>query len=65
MKQIGATSGIDSIFENKNIMSEVDWKPRVGWFLPSRVKSFWIQVVDFKSIRGHFSTKWGRIGTPK
>ena len=26
MKQIGATSGIDLIFENKSIMSEVNWK---------------------------------------
>ena len=31
IKKIGATSGIDLIFENKNIMSEVDWKPKVGW----------------------------------
>jgi len=47
-------------------MSEVDWKPKVGCFLRSRVKSFCIglQVVDCKLILGHFGTKWGRIGTP-
>ena len=50
LKQIGATSGIDLIFENKSIMSEVDGKSKVVCFLPSRVKSFRIQVFDFKSI---------------
>src|SRR6218665_4123087 len=66
MKQIRATLGIYLIFENKSIMSEVDWKPKVGCFLRSRVKSFCIglQVVDCKLILGHFGTKWGRIGTP-
>jgi len=53
-KQIGETSGIELIFENKSIMSEVDWKSKV--FLPSRVKSFLIQVVDLKAIWGHFGT---------
>ena len=40
MKQIGDTSEIELIFENKSIVSEVDWKPKVGCFLSSRVKSF-------------------------
>ena len=40
MKQIGAISGIDLIFENKSIMSEVDWKSKVGCFLSSRFKCF-------------------------
>jgi len=57
MKQIGATSGIDLIFENKSIMSEVDWKLKVGCFF---AKSSQV-VLD----TSHFGTKWGWIGTPK
>jgi len=58
MKQIEETSGIELIFENKSIVSEVDWKSKVCFFVP---KSF-----GYKSlIWGHFGTKLGRIGTPK
>ena len=60
MNQIGETSGIELIFENKGVESEVDWKSSL-LFLPSRVKSFWTQVVDLKSIWGQFGTKWGHL----
>src|SRR6218665_310588 len=46
-------------------MSEVDLKSKVGCFCPSRLKSYWVQVVDLKSTWGHFCTKWGRIGRLK
>jgi len=36
MNQIGETSGIELIFENKGIESEVDWKSKFGFF-PSQV----------------------------
>jgi len=32
MNQIGGTSGIKLIIENKGIESEVDWKSKVGCF---------------------------------
>src|SRR6218665_3149846 len=55
------------IYEDKqqSAISEVDLKSKVGCFCPSRLKSFWVQVVDLKSTWGHFCTKWGRIGTLK
>ena len=57
MNQIEETSGIELIFENKGVESEDDWKSKVCCFLPSRVKSFWTQVVDLTSIWGHFGVK--------
>jgi len=49
----------------KSAMSDVDLKSKVGCFCPSRLKSFWVQVVDLKSTWGHFYTKWDRIGALK
>jgi len=30
-------------------------------FMPSLFKSFWLQVIDFKSTLSHFRVNWGQI----
>ena len=40
---------------------QVDLKSKVVEFMPTHFKSFWLQVVNFKSTLSHFAVKWGQI----
>src|SRR6218665_3606783 len=62
LKQIGEISGIELLLENKSIVLEVDSKSKVCCFLPSRVMSFCIIVVDLKSIWG-LAPLWHQAGS--
>ena len=58
MKQIEETSGIELIFENKSIVSEVDWKSKVGYFFPSRLDTSRRLDVDFGSLWYQVGSHW-------
>jgi len=66
MKQIRATLGIYLIFENKSIMSEVDWKPKVGCFLPRQVLDTSRRLqVDLGSLWYQVGLDWHTKVAPK
>src|SRR6218665_322049 len=68
VKQIGAALGIDLIFENKSIMSQVDWKSKVGCFSAKSSQVVWdtshrLQA-DLGSLSYQEGSDWHTIVAP-